>query len=139
MYCFEIYLRITSHFSQSLICFISNPFVYNLIKTTNTLEEKIISGSEKKYFRAVKKIFQSSKKIISKQQTLTSTFGFSGSVTGITGHDRMANQHRQKSNFLKKDTLPSTTKICVNRQINPSDCIAAVPDDQLSMKHRKSQ
>jgi len=30
-----------------LICFISNPFVYNLIKTTNTLEEKIISGSEK--------------------------------------------------------------------------------------------
>lgn len=47
----------------------------------------------------------------------------------------MANLHRQKSNFLKKDILPLTTKICVNRQINPSDCIAAVPDDQLSMKH----
>lgn len=43
----------------------------------------------------------------------------------------MANQHRQKSNFLKKDMLPLTTKICVNRQINPSDCIAAVPDDAI--------
>ena len=87
----------------------------------------------------MKKIFQSSKKIISKQQTLTSTSGFSGSVTGITGHGGMANLHRQKSNFLKKDILPLTTKICMNRQINPSDCFAAVPDDQLSMKHRKSQ
>ena len=30
----------------------------------------------------------------------------------------MANLHRQKSNFLKKDILPLTTKICVNRNEN---------------------